>query len=492
MLHKAWLIAALTLSPLAALAQEAPPISTGPFAPAPFDPMAPTEPPPPPPLPPMTLPPAADVEVQTLQTLDLFSGGRRDTGLPSDLWAGSSADVARDILPTLGTRPLTPAAKTFARRLLATAASGPDGAGNDQALAAARAQALLALGDARAARLALERLPALSSNAALSQAAAEAALVLGEDDPACAIGQALTVDRGGVYWLKLRAYCQAISGQTDAAALTLSLATAGGKEPAFGRMMTVLLTGAGNPGAASLRNGVEYALSRRLQLDLAPAMAAATPAIAAELAAAPIDPEAAIADLSAAKTLDAFTKAARGALPSIVVRAAAGNLVATEALLLARASLLAGDLPTARALRLSIAEAPSVDLALLDGAIAAAGGRVDAQALDALVERGGAGSLPAQAGALILGGLGGAVSPAARAELAGFTTPRGAALPGRLLALDLAAQGGWKGETALLALSIDAIAPADRARSVKALAQAGLNDDAHALAVEGLIAQGIR
>ena len=200
MLHKAWLIAALVLTPAAALAQEAPPISTAPSAPAPLEPPPAAEAPPPAPL-----PPAVGVEVQTLQTLDLFSGGRRDTGLPSDLWAGSSADVARDLLPTLGTRPLTPAAKAVARRLLATAASAPDGAGNDQALAAARAQALLALGDARGARLALERLSAIPSNAALSQAAAESALVLGEDDQACAIAQALTVDRGGPYWLKLRA-----------------------------------------------------------------------------------------------------------------------------------------------------------------------------------------------------------------------------------------------------------------------------------------------
>ena len=123
------------------------------------------------------------------------------------------------------------------------AASAPDGAGNDQGLAAARAQALLALGDARGARLALERLSAIPSNAALSQAAAESALTLGEEDQACAIAQALTVDRGGPYWLKLRAYCQAIAGQTDAAALTVSLATAGGKEPVFGRMMNVVIAG---------------------------------------------------------------------------------------------------------------------------------------------------------------------------------------------------------------------------------------------------------
>jgi hypothetical protein len=447
------------------------------------------------PVPPALAP--GGVEVQSLSTLDLFSGGLRDTGLPPDLWAGSSAAVARDLIPQLGAKPLSPAAKSLARRLLGTAASAPDGAGADQTLAAARAQALLALGDARAANMALERLTNISSNGALSQAVAETALVLGRDDQACRTAESLMVDRGTVYWLKLRAYCQAIGGQTDAAGLTLSLATAGGKEPAYARLMGVLLAGAGDPGPASLRSGVEYALSNRLSLALGPAMATATPALAAELAgpagAAPdADITISLANLRRARTIDAFATAARSAAPLIAAQAGAGAPL-PDGVLLARASLAAGDLKTALAVRNSIAEAPAVDLALLDGALAAAGGRVDPQTFDRLVERGAAGSVPAQSGALILSAFGGTLSGAARAELAGFTTPRGAALPGRLLALELAAQAGAKGETALLALSISdaAAAPADRARAVRALSQAGLAEDARALAVEGLIVLGI-
>ena len=449
----------------------------------------------------LPVPPAINpggVQVQRLQTLDLFSGGLRDTGLPRDLWTGSSAAIARDLIPTLGTKPLSPAAKALARRLLATAASAPDGAGADQTLAGARAQALLALGDARAADATLERLSNLSANAALSQAAAETALTLGREDQACRIAEGLTVDRGGVYWLKLRAYCQAIGGQTDAAALTLSLASAGGKEPVYTRLMTVLLTGAGDPGVASLRSGVEYAISKRLNLDLAPARAAATPAIAAELTlTTPMAPDAditvSLTRLRAAKTIDAFTTAARTAAPVIAAQAGAGAPL-PDGVLLARASLAAGDLGTATTVRNAIPEAPPVDLGLLDAALAAAAGRVDPQTFDRLVERGGAGSVPAQSGALILSAFGGALSPDARGELARFTTPRGAALPGRLLALDLAAQAGAKAETALLALSISdaAAAPADRARAVRALNQAGLADDARAMAVEGLITLGIK
>ena len=442
--------------------------------------------------------PAPGVEVSNLQTLDLFSGGRRDTGLPADLWKGSSAGVARDLIPQLGTKLLSPAAKALAVRLLSTAASAPDGAGADQALAAARAQALLALGDAAGAQAALDRMSNIGGNGALSQAAAETALVLGHDDQACRIANALTVDRGTAYWLKVRSLCQAIGGQTDAAAVTLSLATASGREPVFARMMAVLLAEAGDPGPASLRAGADYALSKRLMLDLTRAMATATPAIANVLngggtSAPDADITVSLGNLRKARTVDALTAAARTAAPVIAAQAGAGAPL-PDGVLLARAALVAGDLKTALAVRQAIVEAPAVDLALLDGAIAVASGRSDPQTFDRLVERGVAGSVPAQSGALILSVFAGAVGPQVRAELAKFTTARGAALPGRLLALDLAAQAGLKGETALLALSISdaAVAPADRARTVRALSQVGLDRDARALAIEGLIVLGLK
>jgi hypothetical protein len=474
----------LAVMPLEVMAQEAP--FTPPLIAAPES---------------LPLPPAISpggVEVQSLQTLDLFSGGLGDTGLPSDLWNGSSARIARDLIPSLGAKPLSPAAKSLARRLLATAASAPDGAGSDQALAAARTQALLTLGDARAAAATVERMSNIGGNAELSQAAAESALILGADEQACLVSERLTVDRGAPYWLKLRAYCQAISGQTDTAAVTLSLATAGGKEPVFARLMSVLLASAGDPGPPSLRSGVDYALSRRLSLDLTAARASATPAISSilfgsDMPTPDLDITASLANLRRAKTIEAFTAAARVAAPLIQAQAMAGAPL-PDGVLLSRASLAAGDIRTAQIVRQTIAEAPPLDLALLDAALAAAAGRIDAQTFDRLVERGATGAVPAQSGALLLSAFGGALGPEARGELAGFTTPRGAALPGRLLALELAAQAGAKGETALLALSISdaGAAPADRSRAVRALSQAGLTDDARAMAIEGLVSLGIR
>ena len=81
----------------------------------------------------------------------------------------------------------------------------------------------------------LDRTAGLTSSAALSQTAAEAALIGDQDDKACAIGDALAVDRSGGYWLRLRAFCQARAGKPAAAQLTVGLADQQGPDPVFDR-----------------------------------------------------------------------------------------------------------------------------------------------------------------------------------------------------------------------------------------------------------------
>ena len=133
-------------------------------------------------------PAAAQVQVQTLAPPDLFSIGTGGSDLPSDLWAGSSGALARAVLPVLGTRPMSFAATSLARRVLAAAANGPEGVGDDAGLAAARAGALLALGDVAGVQTITDSTPSLPQKTELSRVAAEADLILGQDDKACAIG----------------------------------------------------------------------------------------------------------------------------------------------------------------------------------------------------------------------------------------------------------------------------------------------------------------
>lgn len=396
----------------------------------------------------------AQVEEQRLGDLDLFSAGNHGPGsLGPDLWRDSSADIARAVLPLIGTKPLSPAARRLAVGLLSTGASGPAGGGSDAALAAARAQALIALGEPQAALAAVDRAPNLGASEPLSRATAEAALLTGADDRACAAADGLQTGRDGLYWLKLRAYCEAIAGKPSAH-LSLTLALEKAKDPVFARLMTALTTSAADPGAASDRNGLERALSRRLQLALPP------PA------------------------------------PSDLTPPTTGQAAVDEI----RGFIAAGDLQSAAASRAGLVQDPAAGLtpntlAMLDGLIAAAGGDNAGPTLDRLIERGAeAGFKPAQSAAVILAALGGPMSPQARAEFAGLDVGKSLAAPARLAALDRAAEAQLKGETALLALSIcqDAgaagPAPADRARIIQALRRAGLTQAARDFAVEGLMA----
>ncbi|HEX4196861.1 MAG TPA: hypothetical protein VHZ26_05425 [Caulobacteraceae bacterium] len=456
-------------------------------------------------------PPAPSVQVQPLSPLDLFSAGR-DAGLGPDLWKGSSAALARVVIPTLADHPLSPAAAALGRRVLGQAAAAPDGAGADADLAAARARALLALGDASEAGAILDRTPGVAGSAALSRTAAEAALINDQDDKACAIGDALAADRDGAYWLKLRAFCQASAGKPSAQ-LSASLADQQDKDPVFDRLIGVIIAGGGDPGPASLADGLDYAMSRQLKLDLAPALPDAAPAIAEHLAAgapapppAPGAPPPAEADLVAAlrkpATTAGYRAAARLALPAIV------QLVQAKAPLqnpvqLAAAALAAGDVATAQAIRAgltgdTVPGADATDLAILDAAIAAASGAADSPTLDRLVERGAGpdakAAARAQLAAALVLALGWPADGPSRAAFIDFPIGHGDAPAARLLLLDAVADAGVRGDTALLTLlaaepgAEAGPAPADRARLVRDLARAGFKADAAAFAVEGLLA----
>jgi len=224
-------------------------------------------------------PVSAQVESRPLEQLDLWSAAGRDTGMGADLWRGTSGEMAAAVLAQIADKPLSPAMGRLARRLLATGAAAPEAAGDDAALAAARARALLALGDPDAALTILDRTPRVEAVETLSRVRAEAALTLGQESKACETGNRLQENRNGAWWLKLRAWCHAAAGETAAAQVTLDLwRSQGGKDAAFDRLMSAVLSGSA-PGKASAADALEYAASRKLGLDPTSALAAAPPAV---------------------------------------------------------------------------------------------------------------------------------------------------------------------------------------------------------------------
>ena len=459
-----------------------------------------------------------EVKVKTLAAPDYFSTPAMEPGLGGDLWKDTAPDILRQVAPQLAAgKPLSPAFADLARHLLATGANGPPGVGDDPDMGAARGMALVALGEAKGANAILDRAVGAPGSAPLSMAAAEAALIVGDDDKACRVQDALTVDRGAANRPRLRAFCQLRAGQADAAQLTFQLAqTATPKKQEadadYARLMGAALAGSA-PGAASLRTGVNYALSRRLNLDLQSATAAASASPALKPVLKPSGDLSGVssgADLTAqeasdlaflrqAKTVPAFVEAAHASAASIAALAAAGAPL-RDPVLMARAAVAAGDVASARAIRGrlvqdSIPGATAADLAILDALISAASGKVDNQVLANLVTRGASGGAksPAQPAAVLLSSLGGTLDADARTQFAGFALDRPLAAPARVQVLEDAAAAHRKGEAGLLALSIAldsgvaGPAPVDRARVARALNHAGLAADARAIVVEGLL-----
>ncbi len=304
----------------------------------------------------------AQVEVAPLAAPDAFSTPGRQTGLPPDLWRGTPLELARTVLARLATRPVSPAAAEVARRLLATGATGPEGSRGDEELLGARASALIALGDVGAAARILDRAPGLERNPALAQAAAESALLAGDEDRACAVAAALGAGRGDIYWLRLRAFCQAVAGQGDQAQLTFDLAQAQTRDVIYGRLMSARLSGT-PAGPASLRNGLDLALSRALKLELGAAKAA--PAVAAAMSGVEPAPPAYAADgldvtlsdrLAAAETADSKSRTRLQGL-ALLSMALAVEVSGPERVRLSAFAVPEGKAPLGRGLALEAAAA---------------------------------------------------------------------------------------------------------------------------------------
>jgi hypothetical protein len=398
----------------------------------------------------MTAPAPVAVDAAPLRAPDLFStDGGAPTGLPSDLWNGVSLALARTVIPQLATQSRSPAASAFARRLMSTAAAAPAGGGSDLELAAARARAVLALGDAAAAHTMLAHTPNVRQSAALSQVAAEADLVLGDEDAACAIGDGPVAGKELPFWRRLRAYCLLRAGDRAGAQLAFDLAAEQSQDEIYKRLMSAALSGA-PAGAASLRNGLDYALSRRLMLDLGPAMAKAWPPI----------PPMVVKDPSASPDAQAAAAARAAALDQ--VSGAAG-----------------------------------LDPAVRDAAASLGDNRLTEAVSASLASAGAAGSTQAAAAAALYLAAGGPAAPNVRVALAGFDIGGAYANQARLLSLDAAAGGGAvrgvRGEAALMFLwlagdsGLAGPSPADRARMVLALRRAGFAEAARAYALEGLL-----
>jgi hypothetical protein len=450
------LAAALALAAGGALAQDAP-LSTAltppPLAATNDTPAAPAPAPEQVPLP----PPAASapifaapapVETAPLSAPDLFAADAgTPTGLPSDLWNGASLDLARTVIPMAVTRPMTPAAQAFAIHVMSTASSAPDGGGADADLAAARIYVVLSLGDPIGARAMLQHTPGVRQSAAMSQVAAEADLVLGRDDEACSLGDTLAVGKDSAYFRRLRVFCLVKGGDKPGAQLAYDLTSEQAKDDVYKHLMSAAVSGQTAGVQASLRNGLEYALSRLMGLDPTPVMDKAWAPIATMLA------------------LDAKEPAA--------LQAAAAAMMAKR--------------------QIDMNRAASLNPAVMAAAQSLADDKLDPTLAERLAAGGVAGSAEEQQGLALYAAAGAPGAGRVRAAFAGFDIGGTKANQARMLELDAVSSRGAKGDVALLALwlMMDAgeagPSVADRSRIIRAMDVAGFGQDARRYALEGLL-----
>jgi hypothetical protein len=171
-------------------------------------------------------PTGGPVTVDALKAVDPDSVGTigdSQGGLGVDLWRGTSRSVAAGLLQALPAPLESPAMRSLARRLLRTTATAPEGKSDDGPLLLHRVVKLIELGDPAAAVELARAAPAAASDERLVQAEVEALFFGNDNAGACARVRALIADRPGDYWQQALAYCLALAGESEKAALIADL-----------------------------------------------------------------------------------------------------------------------------------------------------------------------------------------------------------------------------------------------------------------------------
>lgn len=169
------------------------------------------------------------VQVDVLDGVDPDSAGvlgLDEGGFPPDMWAGTSRDLMRHVLSRLPSAATSPAMRHLMRRLLLSVSTAPEGDGVPGELAALRVGVLADMGELAGVEALLGAVPARRGHDKLERMEAEVRLLTGDHARACALAGGRMIDGaqiGDVFWNKLFIFCQALAGQSDAAALGVSL-----------------------------------------------------------------------------------------------------------------------------------------------------------------------------------------------------------------------------------------------------------------------------
>jgi len=219
---------------------------------------------------------ASAVEVSALGGVEGAPAGLIDDasgGLGYAMWQGTDRATAEDLLLRVPAETRSPAARALLRRVLLTAAAAPQGAAR-MGMGGLRLEKLLEGGFVEDAA-GLAALLQARNDAAFARAQADALLLGGRDEDACGPATEFRFRSAEPFWIELRAYCYALSG--DRAALDLTRAVMDAQsldDPAFAVLLEGVPTGkAKDPGEIAAPSTLHIRLLDRFGLPMNEAIA---------------------------------------------------------------------------------------------------------------------------------------------------------------------------------------------------------------------------
>ncbi|MDH3335506.1 MAG: hypothetical protein OEL50_02570 [Rhodospirillaceae bacterium] len=165
-----------------------------------------------------------EVKIENLSGINLDTIGvltPEEGGFSRDLWYGMDRQELESLLVKLSVTTSSPATRDIMRRLLLTGADVPEG--ENGKLVTIRAKLLADMGDFVGVAKLMDSLPGMVTHKELLRIEVDTRLLTGDNARACELAQLYMADESSSYWQKVFIFCQALSGQHDAAALGVSL-----------------------------------------------------------------------------------------------------------------------------------------------------------------------------------------------------------------------------------------------------------------------------
>ncbi len=198
---------------------------------------------------PLNTPTKVGIEVDGLGKVDGESVGvltPGDGGLGGDMWKGLTRTQAVEMVASIPTRSNSAALREVASQILLSRARAPFAVTeNAPSLLAARAAALLAIGDVDGAELLLSASPTQARPQGLDIIDANLQIIRFNNARACGLARNNVASAGKDFWQRLLIYCDALEGKADSVGFGMSLLReTSGDDPAMVLLVDSVLRGA--------------------------------------------------------------------------------------------------------------------------------------------------------------------------------------------------------------------------------------------------------